>query len=206
MYYGNGYAIGNYEQCRQFSWKDVRGQHCTFMAACPNEFPVFYSGLCVPQFCSQRVVQELYTKYMSSRGVRVLPSGDRCYKDRELEFNGAAVAAIVIFSVFVGLVVCSTLYEVVQLNRNRKIQAQYASFSLYRNLRSILHLVHQPTNPAKKSEMIECANGIRSLSMLWIISQNTQVKAPFGILSLLEFMPKVASSTGGQRFFKFRTT
>ncbi|KAL1399319.1 hypothetical protein pipiens_008306 [Culex pipiens pipiens] len=94
LYYGNGYAIGNYEQCRRFSWKDVRGQHCTFMAAFPNEFSVFYSGLCVPQFCTQQVVQELYTKYMFSRGVRVLASSDRCYKDRELEFNGAVVAAM----------------------------------------------------------------------------------------------------------------
>lgn len=66
-------------------------------------------------------------------------------------------------------VVSSTLYEMLQLALGREVKPVYSSFSLLRNIRGILHLDARAKNAEKKSSMIECAHGIRALSMIWII-------------------------------------
>lgn len=71
----------------------------------------------------------------------------------------------VICSVIGLCVVGSTLYEFIAEAIQRDINTLYSSFSLLGNIRSILHLVPR----TKKSGMIECAHGIRALSMIWII-------------------------------------
>ncbi|EDS30955.1 conserved hypothetical protein [Culex quinquefasciatus] len=173
LYYANGNAFGNYEQCRRFSWNDVRGQHCTFVALLPNpELPMFQSGLCVPQFCTEGFVGQVYGGYLESKGASVVPmfgEGQMCNKDRDVVFSGGVVTAIVIFSILAGLALASTLYEVVQIIRNQTVIALYSSFSLYKNVRGIFHTTPRITDPEKQLSVIECVNGVRALSMLWII-------------------------------------
>lgn len=75
----------------------------------------------------------------------------------------------VIFSILAGLALASTLYEVVQIIRNQTVIALYSSFSLYKNVRGIFHTTPRITDPEKQLSVIECVNGVRALSMLWII-------------------------------------
>ncbi|KAL9695314.1 hypothetical protein quinque_014599 [Culex quinquefasciatus] len=157
LYYENGYALGNYEQCRRYRWQEVRGQHCTLAVVLPGELPVFFSGMCVPQYCSQQFLTQVYGAYMLGKGAFVLPMDvNLCNQDRDVEFNGAVITAI-------------TLYEVIQLIREQEVRPLFASFSLHKNIRSIMHITPRITDPAKKMDMIECANGIRALSMIWIV-------------------------------------
>ncbi|XP_039434445.1 nose resistant to fluoxetine protein 6-like [Culex pipiens pallens] len=181
LYYENGYALGNYEQCRRYRWQEVRGQHCTLAVVLPGELPVFFSGMCVPQHCSQQFLTQVYGAYMLGKGAFVLPMDvNLCNQDRDVEFNGAVITAMVIFIIIVVLVVCSTLYEVIQLIREEEVRPLFASFSLFRNVRSILHITPRITDPAKKMDMIECANGIRALSMVWIVVLHV-IEATFAI-------------------------
>ncbi|KAL1399318.1 hypothetical protein pipiens_008305 [Culex pipiens pipiens] len=170
LYYGNGFAIGNYEQCKRFSYGQVNSYHCTLSAAMPNsQLPIVAFGLCLPELCSPEFSLKLYGGHLLEQGVALLPVLNFCSRDAGVEFNGALITAIVIFSIIAGLVVASTVYEVVQILLKNPITVQYASFSLYRNIRSILHVVPRQQDPAKKMDTIECANGIRALSMIWII-------------------------------------
>lgn len=170
LYYQNGFALGNYEQCRRYSWEEIRGQHCMFSVVLPNNLPVLASGLCAPHICTQTFLTQIYGEYMLGKGAFVVPMDTNfCNQDRNVEFNGAVITAMVIFIIVAGLVVTSTLYEIVQLIRDQDVKPLLASFSLYRNIRSILHISPRITDSTKKIDFIECANGIRALSMIWII-------------------------------------
>ncbi|XP_058814383.1 nose resistant to fluoxetine protein 6-like [Topomyia yanbarensis] len=172
MYHGNGHAFGNYDQCRMYSWQEVRGQHCTFLASASNNLPTLWSSLCVPHFCAPEFARQLYGEYLGTRGVTVISTMNQdllCIKDREVVYDGGVVTAIVIFSIIVALVASSTTYELVQIQLKRDVVNLYSSFSLYTNLRSILHIVPQPKNAENKTNTIECVHGIRAISMIWII-------------------------------------
>ncbi|XP_058811134.1 nose resistant to fluoxetine protein 6-like [Topomyia yanbarensis] len=172
MYHGNGNAFGNYDQCRQYNWQEVRGQHCTFLAAVSSNLPPLVSSLCVPHFCAPEFARQLYGEYLETRGVAVITAISQeslCIKDRDVVFDGGVVTAIVIFSIIAALVISSTTYELVQIQLKRDVVNLYSSFSLYSNLRSILHIVPKPKNVENKMNTIECAHGIRAISMIWII-------------------------------------
>ncbi|XP_053699369.1 nose resistant to fluoxetine protein 6-like [Sabethes cyaneus] len=173
LYHGNGNAFGNYDQCRQYRWQDVRGQHCTFLSMISPDWPVLTSSLCVPHVCAPEFARQLYGEYLATRGAMViteLNQNNLCIQDRDVEFNGAVITAMVIFSLIAAAVAGCTTYELLQVTLKRDVNKLYSSFSLYRNVLSILHIV--PTKPkdgTRNSETIECAHGVRALSMIWII-------------------------------------
>ncbi|XP_065094529.1 nose resistant to fluoxetine protein 6-like [Ochlerotatus camptorhynchus] len=172
LYHQNGYAVGNVDQCRGFSWEHIRGQHCTFIGAFPSDMEVLVSGLCVPHFCDPDAAQALYGDYLNTQGIMLVPFIEQemlCIRDEEFKYDGAMITAIVFSAIIAGLLLCSTLYEVVQLALKRDVKPLYSSFSLLSNIRSIIHIVPRSKSADKKSNMIECAHGIRALSMIWII-------------------------------------
>ncbi|XP_055551537.1 nose resistant to fluoxetine protein 6-like [Wyeomyia smithii] len=173
LYHGNGNSFGNYDQCRKYNWQHVRGQHCTFLAMFSSEWPILTSSLCVPQFCAPQFAQQLYGEYLATRGAMMITEIDQntlCIQDRNVEYDGGVITAIVIFSLTAAAVIGCTAYELVQVNLKRDVDKLYSCFSLYRNVCSILHIPPKPkSSESRKSETIECAHGIRALSMIWII-------------------------------------
>ncbi|XP_058467393.1 nose resistant to fluoxetine protein 6-like [Malaya genurostris] len=172
MHHGNGNAFGNFDQCRLYSWQGVRGQHCTFLAALSSSLPPFVSSLCVPHFCTPVFARQLYGEYLITRGAVVITDINQdlfCIQDRDILYDGGVVTAIVIFSIITALVLSSTIYELVQIQLKRDVVSLYSAFSLYRNLRSILHIAPKPKVIENKSDTIDCAHGIRAISMIWII-------------------------------------
>ncbi|KXJ74409.1 hypothetical protein RP20_CCG013733 [Aedes albopictus] len=170
LYHENGNALGNVDQCRGI--EQIRMQHCTFIGAFPSGMAPLFSGLCVPHSCSPDFVQQLYGDYLNSQGGMVVPMFEQeslCIRDEEVRYDGAMITAIVISSIIGLCVLSSTLYELILLAMKREINPLYSSFSLLGNVRSILHLVPRVKSAQQKSSMIECAHGIRSLSMIWII-------------------------------------
>ncbi|EAT39214.1 AAEL008948-PA [Aedes aegypti] len=166
MYHLNGYALGNVDQCRDIA--EIRMQHCTFVGAFPSDLELLISGLCVPQSCGPDFVQMLYGAFLSTQSVALVPMIKQellCIRDEEIQYDGAFITAIAVCSIIGLCVVGSTLYEFIAETLQRDINTLYSSFSLLGNVRSILHLVPR----TKGSEMIECAHGIRALSMIWII-------------------------------------
>ncbi|KXJ73197.1 hypothetical protein RP20_CCG016319 [Aedes albopictus] len=170
LYHQNTYALGNVDQCRDIT--EIRMQHCTFLGAPPGDLELLVSGLCVPQLCNPDFVQLLYAAYLKTQSVTLVPMVEQellCIRDEEIQYDGAVITAIVVSSIIGLCVVCSTLYEFVAETLKRDPKLLYSSFSLLGNLRSILHLVPRVKSAQQKSSMIECAHGIRSLSMIWII-------------------------------------
>lgn len=95
LYYGNGFAIGNYEQCQRFSYRQVNSYHCTLSAAMPNsQLPIVAFGLCLPELCSPEFSLKLYGGHLLEQGVALLPVLNFCSRDAGVEFNGALITAM----------------------------------------------------------------------------------------------------------------
>ncbi|XP_055600177.1 nose resistant to fluoxetine protein 6-like [Uranotaenia lowii] len=172
LYYDNGMTFGNFEQCRNYRWQNVRGQHCTFISFLPNDLPVFQCSICVPDHCDPRTVHVLYGAYLMTKGVLLLDLFDPhqlCVSDRSVEYHGGVITATVIFSIIALLVLASTVYEFVMVFLEREANLLLSSFSLYRNIRSIIHVAPKSKDVQKQRDTIECINGIRALSMIWVI-------------------------------------
>lgn len=76
----------------------------------------------------------------------------------------------VFFAVITSLLFMSTIYDVVLLVQGRKADPFYSSFSIYQNLRTILRINQEiPSKIPGTTYAIDCLDGIRSLSMIWII-------------------------------------
>ncbi|XP_065079913.1 nose resistant to fluoxetine protein 6-like [Ochlerotatus camptorhynchus] len=90
-----------------------------------------------------------------------------CEHGKEVDFNGATVVAIVVFAAIAVVVLLSTAYECRQIWLGHLVNPLYSSFSLYRNVKSILHI--SPRSPIN-SDMIDCAHGLRGISMIWILA------------------------------------
>ncbi|XP_055613183.1 nose resistant to fluoxetine protein 6-like [Uranotaenia lowii] len=172
LYYGNGMTFGNYDQCRNYRWENVKGQHCTFYSFLPNDLPVLQSSICVPHFCDPQTVHDTFGKYLMTKGVVLLDVFDAeqlCHRDRSVEYHGGVITAIVIFSIIATLVLASTIYEFAMVFLDREVNSLMSAFSLYRNIRSIIHIAPKSKDVQKQRDTIECVNGIRALSMIWII-------------------------------------
>lgn len=97
LYHQNGYAVGNVDQCRGFSWEHIRGQHCTFFGAFPSDMEVLVSGLCVPHFCDPDAAQALYGDYLNTQGIMLVPFIEQemlCIRDEEFKYDGAMITAM----------------------------------------------------------------------------------------------------------------
>ncbi|KXJ72976.1 hypothetical protein RP20_CCG016825 [Aedes albopictus] len=206
LYHQNGYAFGNVDQCRAI--EQVRMQHCTFIAAFPSDLALYYSGLCVPHSCSPDYVAQLYGNYLVTQGMMLIPlvrQETLCIRDEEIQYSGAMITAIIVSSL-VGLhVLCSTLYELICLSLKRDVNPLFTAFSLLENIRTILQLVTRVKNTEKKSTVIDCAHGIRSLSMIWIIVVHVHEttfalpmeNSPAWLNYLKNFIPTVLFYGGG---------
>ncbi|KXJ75069.1 hypothetical protein RP20_CCG012371 [Aedes albopictus] len=173
IYFGNNRAYGNYDQCRQFRWKQIRGEHCLFLINYSNTAKSYVSGLCVPSVCTPEDIHRVYGDYVANRSLKMdfpLDRGLRCSHYQGIEFSRSIVLATVIFAVIASLLLASTIYEVVLVIKGRQADCLYSSFSLYRNLQTILRTYLRVTpKEAELTKTIECLDGIRSLSMIWII-------------------------------------
>ncbi|EAT48331.1 AAEL000603-PA, partial [Aedes aegypti] len=173
IYFGNNRAYGNYDQCRQFKWKQFSGEHCLFLINYSDRDRSFVSGLCVPSACTPEDIHQVYGDYVANQSLTMdlpLDRGLRCSHYEGIKFSRSIVLATVFFAVITSLLFMSTIYDVVLLVQGRKADPFYSSFSIYQNLRTILRINQEiPSKIPGTTYAIDCLDGIRSLSMIWII-------------------------------------
>ncbi|XP_058817531.1 nose resistant to fluoxetine protein 6-like [Topomyia yanbarensis] len=76
----------------------------------------------------------------------------------------------VIFSFIACVIAMSTVYEVISLMNHREPRHTFVMCSLYSNGNKLFQIIKRPQFAGQqKSEIIDCLNGIRVLSMVWII-------------------------------------
>ncbi|XP_055613173.1 O-acyltransferase like protein-like [Uranotaenia lowii] len=177
LYYGNGNAFGNWDQCQQFRWADIDGQNCVLNVGFPSNIPaLLFIGLCVPQFCEADTIGRLYQSYLESlKAPGLAVYGYVCQQKSVVEFDGAVTVATVVYSIMAALVIASTAYEVCMKYLDRVVNPLLSSFSLDKNIRSIFHIVPKSKT---SSRTIDCVNGIRALSMIWIVVVHVHERLP----------------------------
>ncbi|XP_055643556.1 nose resistant to fluoxetine protein 6-like [Toxorhynchites rutilus septentrionalis] len=192
---GNLVEMGNYDQCRGISYDTqqeavgvIQGRYCSVSipfglnikrsfdmdalagrAAQPTTSSTgFTIGSCFPDTCEAVHLEALLKTAIGS----VLPvEGLKLSCEKPIPPMGAKeIAAIVIFSLVAVLVILSTIYEIVALRTSREPNRSLAMGSLYSNGINLLKMsIGSKTAAGAKSSTIECLNGIRVISMVWVV-------------------------------------
>ncbi|XP_052863727.1 nose resistant to fluoxetine protein 6-like [Anopheles cruzii] len=175
--FGNVFAFGNFDQCRRLVHQGaltmVRGQHCTLyvdlsQAGIPVPAPLQY-GVCIPDTCEPPLVADLTGAYFAANQMMVVngPQLDMfCYRDEHRPFPAVTIVAIVLFSAYGALLLLATVVELLFIHHRQQVPGFVKRFSAYTNLGHVLRITPRAEG---KDGVLECVNGIRALSMLWII-------------------------------------
>ncbi|XP_055608118.1 nose resistant to fluoxetine protein 6-like [Uranotaenia lowii] len=191
---GNMYDLGHYDQCRKFEYvthqedanrsaESIRGRYClmdvplTILSDFFNNntvqrgFPTLGGtpsikvGTCFPDSCSSQQLRKLINSTLKFEVAMECESPLPPIQTKD-------IVAIFIFSAIGFLLILSTVYDVCQRIRSRQPRMALAMFSLYSNGLKLFQVVLKERSHLdyyKKSEQIDCLNGIRVLSMVWIV-------------------------------------
>uniref|UniRef100_A0A182NL18 Nose resistant-to-fluoxetine protein N-terminal domain-containing protein n=1 Tax=Anopheles dirus TaxID=7168 RepID=A0A182NL18_9DIPT len=188
--FGNVFAFGNFDQCRRLSHQNALsktgGQHCTLYVdlsrtgvAAPA--PLQY-GVCMPDTCEPALVAQLTNAYFAANQMFVVNGAMLdmfCYRDEDNSFPAVTIVAIVLFSVYGALLLLATVAELFFVFQKQDAPSYVKRFSFYTNLGHVFRIVPRAEGGGKDG-MLECVNGIRALSMLWIIVNHVHDSA-YGI-------------------------
>ncbi|CAH0561133.1 unnamed protein product [Brassicogethes aeneus] len=171
---GNLYHMGNFDQCLNITGK-ISGKYCTIPI--DIDFKKIDSltlkpsyGVCLPSTCSSNNVQIILNGVNMilglQRGLQI--NDDMCYtKESVNRLSYENLTAIYVFLLFFLLITISTLYDLWSSEANKSFGCQIlVAFSLYTNGKKLFSTkVHQET--------LGCLNGIRVISMFWIVLTHT---------------------------------
>ncbi|XP_073964181.1 nose resistant to fluoxetine protein 6-like isoform X2 [Choristoneura fumiferana] len=200
---GNFASLGHYHQClainQDFPDSNIQGKYCllrshmtlpiiriptlagvsvseekltwTEMTLPPRLMKAYASqslalAVCVPKTCT---VDVMLAPYARNPVVNFNYSEEYCRLPNDRPFVAADYVAIFVFSLIALLTVFSTAYDLrhtLLLGKDPKQASElYRACSLYTNTRRLLAF--------KKPRPIDCLDGIRSLSILWIVLYHT---------------------------------
>lgn len=185
---GNFNGLGSYDECKKIDQNTedvghVRGQYC--LLAIPLKPPIGRSssssgfpsvqralglniGTCFPDSCD---AQQLESVLKSSFGALLNTSDIKLMCEVPTPDMGTKeIVAIVIFSIIAMIITLSTVYEALTLIRSREPNETLAMFSIYSNGIKLFTMTDRPKQVLhQKSDQIDCLNGIRAISMAWIV-------------------------------------
>lgn len=122
-------------------------------------------ALCLPNNCTERDVFEIM-KVNSSMGFEFTSFVCQTLEDVNIPLSNAAVITICILSLLVAFIITSTIYEMRCVHKQLKQHKIFVAFSIYSNGKALLKRDKSPSE-------IACLNGIRFLSMVWVVSGHT---------------------------------
>uniref|UniRef100_A0A336KNE1 CSON012115 protein n=1 Tax=Culicoides sonorensis TaxID=179676 RepID=A0A336KNE1_CULSO len=189
--YGNTINYGNFDECLSIKHQVenqeyyIQGKHCVITVEVPDpetkdviteEDEIIYEdwrflpqptmnesklalslGFCFPNSCRSDTIYNLTSKLFKERLNMTLANYDQD------EFCNSRSENIVKSFEFIDYSAI-TLYELYHLRRGRRGHLRYLIFSAYRNGRKIF-----TCNTYKSPEILHCINGIRVLSLIWIV-------------------------------------
>uniref|UniRef100_A0A182STI8 Nose resistant-to-fluoxetine protein N-terminal domain-containing protein n=1 Tax=Anopheles maculatus TaxID=74869 RepID=A0A182STI8_9DIPT len=174
--FGNVFEFGNFDQCRRISHQGalakIGGQHCTLYVdlsrtGLPVAAPLQY-GVCMPDACEPALIAQLTQAFFAPNQMFVVngPLLEMfCYRDEDKPFPAVTIVAIVLFSVYGAILLMATLVELI-FYRKREAPSYVKRLSFYTNIGHVYRIVPRTVG---KDGVLECVNGVRALSMLWII-------------------------------------
>ncbi|XP_058127296.1 nose resistant to fluoxetine protein 6-like [Anopheles ziemanni] len=187
IFAGNLYELGHYDQCVDL-WHNagglagaIQGRYCFLTVPLKGLLPASVHqprimpgtsgdlwaarlGACIPAACTADHFLQLL-----NRTVPNLPDVRLSCNQIPEPLGGSQAAAIAFFATILLLALASTLYDVVARCRRRKAHPNLVMFSLVTNGRKLLATVDRSRPDAGKSSTIDCINGIRVISMVWVV-------------------------------------
>ncbi|XP_072948844.1 nose resistant to fluoxetine protein 6-like [Epargyreus clarus] len=137
-------------------------------------FPVFSIasgftlGVCVPRVCTPTQAVNFFQDRV--RFLNFTFTEYYCRLPNDKPFSPADYVAMVVFSLLALIIIISTSYDMCQLlvlkRDSSEVNTLYRSFSVYTNTRRFLTFNSGPGT-------LECVDGIRAISMLWVIVGHT---------------------------------
>ncbi|CRK93494.1 CLUMA_CG007030, isoform A [Clunio marinus] len=119
-------------------------------------------GICLPASCSVKKVAEFSNQILSHADMVVINT--TCKTNDSLSLTVVDIVAIIIFSIFGLLLIASTLYDIRQRSQKKEPHELFIAFSMYTNGERLFDMTE-----SKSRHSIDCLNGLRAVSLLWII-------------------------------------
>ncbi|XP_039753298.1 O-acyltransferase like protein-like [Pararge aegeria] len=143
-------------------------------------------GTCVPKVCRpKQAIQFFQRRYLWNTNLRdANVTGEElfCRLPNDKPFSIADYLAVAIFTLIGAITVLSTSYDLYEINvlkkKSSEINPMYRCFSVYTNTKRFLTFNKVPG-------ALECVDGIRAISMLWVIFGHTYC------LTMLTFIQNV---------------
>lgn len=151
----------------QFNEGVFEGQHCQLplRESGAPENPNFVMGVCIPAICRQETVYKIMNRFFSENVQFELtaPGNYHCTVG-DVEAYGALQWTEVGLLIALGVgLLFSTVYDLIKQYQLDTPSNIMNSFSIYRNANALFSHTQKPTSP------MSCLNGIRVLSMAWIV-------------------------------------
>ncbi|CAH0585974.1 unnamed protein product [Chrysodeixis includens] len=145
-------------------------------------------GVCIPRACTPTHAIDFFQSRIPF--VNFTYNEYYCRLPEDKPFATADIVAIVIFGIIGLVTIMSTSYDLYQtfvLKRDaQRINQIYACFSVYTNTRRTLTFSSSPG-------MLECVDGIRAISMLWVVVGHTYSMTLIGFIhNTVEFMASLS--------------
>ena len=170
-------------------------------------------GLCIPSSCSETDVNQNYLtiiQNLSTSDQSLVPSAFtlQCYTNKNRDGTPNPMPAIdifiyVIFSIILIFMISGTALDMWDslagskpVKRNNIILKSVLSFSVYTNSRHLLSTV------SVGSDHLDCMNGMRFLSMTWVIVGHSFfiLLMPYSALRNILIAPEIMSGSAGLAF------
>ncbi|KAH8295940.1 hypothetical protein KR018_006480, partial [Drosophila ironensis] len=183
--YGNRIDFGNYDQCLWVNkaisdTRRIKGKYCLLKLPIAKwmgfnaellDYVSMRIAMCFPSSCPAAVIetlmQQMIKQILGVSGTTNLLSIDEstCKVNESRPYDAAAIVTIVLLSVFGGVAVLCTLYDYFLVKDQSKLPPFVRVFSIRANSRSVFAV----TNPKSSPNVIHCLNGMRCLSLIWVI-------------------------------------
>ncbi|KAG5670728.1 hypothetical protein PVAND_000972 [Polypedilum vanderplanki] len=188
---GQSQNFGHFDECIDFTHTSssssvgtIQGQHCMIFHTATEEQnktnwnPNFdwreigkivrnkqmklATGICVPASCNTKKVIDFANNFLSSADL--IATDATCKTNDQLPFDWLDIFTIVFFSIIIFIIAASTVYEIYMNKKDQQPHKLLIAFSLWTNTSKFFDMTR-----SKSKSSINCMNGIRAISTLWII-------------------------------------
>ncbi|KAG5678859.1 hypothetical protein PVAND_008490 [Polypedilum vanderplanki] len=151
-----------HESDRKFDWREI-------VKLMRERSLRLGAGVCLPSTCSAAKIRHYVNEtVLSSSDLVITNDYDQsifCSTNDSIPFETIDVVAIVILSIFALLLLSSTLYEILMIQRNQRPHELFSAFSVYKNGKKLFDMKR-----GQSTSIIHCLPGLRTLSMFHIMS------------------------------------
>ncbi|XP_055540332.1 nose resistant to fluoxetine protein 6-like [Wyeomyia smithii] len=178
--YGDVYQFGHFDQCMAINGENIRPQYCLVdvhaqgyrlrtvvsRKPIPDNYTVVHWGMCLPASCREADVVELMRQTTGYREVTMPPHG--CHREQATVVSTTDMVFVTVILLFVAMVTVSTVCHwkcryVCRGSDKESVCGQVLkSFSIVENLRKL-------GQDSKDDHGLGCINGIKALSMVFIL-------------------------------------